>query len=462
MMMTTDPGDLVLDPTCGSGTTAYVAEHWGRRWITIDTNRVAIAIARQRLLTAKFDYYRLRDDSAGVAGSFRYKTVPHITLKSIAQNANLDPIFARHEPILEQKLAACNAALATVTDDLRRRLALKLLDKQRAEGKRAVTDADRRRWELPDKGQTWQHWTVPFDNDPDWPPALAAAVTAYRQAWRAKMDEVNACIAANAEQEELVDQPETVRGVTRVSGPFTVEGVQPREVSLGEVIDTVGGFGGEPEEVGPTFALREARLGDAPENVEAYLDRMVRLLRGDGVRFPDNKQMRFTRLEGNYASGQGGGFHAEGRWVVEGQSDPEPEGEATVGVVFGPQFGPVTEKIVEDLIRPASRRYEALVVAGFSFTGEAQALIGDNTHPKLRIHIAHIRPDVNPGMDGLLKEQPGSQLFTVFGQPRSPGAGGQGEIPGGDGGRGHLQPRGQLHYADAHRQGRRLVPRQRL
>jgi adenine-specific DNA-methyltransferase len=171
--------------------------------------------------------------------------------------------------------------------------------------------------------------------------------------------------------------------------------------------------------VGPTFELREARLGDSPENVEAYLDRMVRLLRADGVRFPDNKQMRFTRLEAIYASGQAGGFHAEGRWVPEGETDPEQEGTATVGVVFGPQFGPVTEKMVEDLIRPASRRYEALVVAGFSFTGEAQALIDDNPHPKLRIHIAHVRPDVNPGMDGLLKEKPGSQLFTVFGQPRT-------------------------------------------
>ncbi len=149
LLMTTDPGDLVLDPTSGSGTTAYVAEQWGRRWIAIDTSRVAVAIARQRLLTAKFDYYRLRDEGAGVAGGFRYKTVPHVTLKSIAQNTHLDPIFAKHEPILEAKLAACNAALAGVTDDLRRRLELKLLDKQRAEGKRAVTDADRRRWLLP-------------------------------------------------------------------------------------------------------------------------------------------------------------------------------------------------------------------------------------------------------------------------------------------------------------------------
>ncbi|PJF45656.1 MAG: site-specific DNA-methyltransferase, partial [Candidatus Thermofonsia Clade 3 bacterium] len=101
MLMTTDPGDLVLDPTCGSGTTAFVAEQWGRRWITIDTSRVAIAIARQRLMTARFEHYRLKDDAKGVAGGFVYKTVPHITLGSIARNEALDPIFAKHEPILE-------------------------------------------------------------------------------------------------------------------------------------------------------------------------------------------------------------------------------------------------------------------------------------------------------------------------------------------------------------------------
>lgn len=96
--MTTDPGDLVLDPTCGSGTTAFVAEQWGRRWITCDTSRVPLALARQRLLTATFDYYQLKDESRGPAGGFVYERrrnqkgeevggiVPHITLKSIAND----------------------------------------------------------------------------------------------------------------------------------------------------------------------------------------------------------------------------------------------------------------------------------------------------------------------------------------------------------------------------------------
>jgi adenine-specific DNA-methyltransferase len=85
-LMTTNPGDLVFDPTCGSGTTAYVAEHWGRRWITCDTSRVALALARQRLLTATFPYYELAHPEKSVAGGFVYKTVPHVTLRSIAQN----------------------------------------------------------------------------------------------------------------------------------------------------------------------------------------------------------------------------------------------------------------------------------------------------------------------------------------------------------------------------------------
>ncbi len=86
LLMTTDPGDIVLDPTCGSGTTAYVAEQWGRRWITCDTSRIAIALTKQRLMTSKFDYYQLNKPQEGISSGFEYKTVPHITLGSIANN----------------------------------------------------------------------------------------------------------------------------------------------------------------------------------------------------------------------------------------------------------------------------------------------------------------------------------------------------------------------------------------
>lgn len=415
MMMTTDPGDLVFDPTCGSGTTAYVAEMWGRRWITTDTSRVALAVARQRLLTATYEHYKLRNPALGPSGGLVYGTAPEISLGGIAQNTNLDPIFAKSEPVLEERLRASNESLELVTDAVRTRLLTKLLEKQKAEGKKAVMDADRRRWALPKAGGRWEHWEVPFDTDPDWPKGLQDAVTGYRRDWRAKMDEVNACIAANADQEELVDQPEVVKGVVRVSGPFTVEAVQPPEVSLAQA-----GFPGAPEALETGFiheALPEYGADEA-KNTLAYLRQMFGLLRKDGVRFLGNREMLFSRLDPLFESGRVDMFHAEGRWVVKGETDKDPEGAATVGVVFGPQYGPVTALMLEEIIRPAARRYEDLVVAGFNFDGPAQQVIQSASHPKLRIHMAHIRPDVNPGMAGLLKEQPGSQLFTVFGQPR--------------------------------------------
>ncbi|HET7035810.1 MAG TPA: site-specific DNA-methyltransferase [Thermomicrobiaceae bacterium] len=400
MLMTTDPGDLVLDPTSGSGTTAYVAEQWGRRWIAIDTSRVANAIARERILTASFPMYRVRGDDAGnPAAGFIYKTVPHITLKSIAQNVALDPIFATHQPILDAKLAALNQALARVTPAQRSDLLAKLAHKEQAEGKRAVSEADRRRWLLPKDG--WQEWQAPYDADDDWPEPLKQALRDYRAAWRAKMDEVNACIAAHAEQEELVDQPEIVKGVTRVSGPFSVEAVIPQEESL----DGASPIGGAPEEL-DSF---EAHGGVEAANGEAYLDRMIGYLRADGVRFPDNRVLSFARLEPL----AGGDFiHAEGEW----RSDDGAEHR--VAVSFGPEFGPVTGYQVEQTLRMANRRgYDDLLFAGFTFDAAAQAIIQEDPHPRVRSHLALIRPDVN--MDGLLKTVPNSQIFTVFGLPRT-------------------------------------------
>jgi adenine-specific DNA-methyltransferase len=375
-------------------------------------------------MTARLDFYRLSDEAKGIGNGFVLKSVPHITLKSIAQNQNLDPIFAKHLPVLENALAECNIALLEVTGSLRSALAAKMMRKQKEQRRKAITDGDRRRWELPEPEECWEHWQVPFDTDPDWPKKLQDAVTAYRRARRAKMDEVNGCIAANAEQEELVDQPEKVNGVTRVSGPFTVEAVQPPEMSLSDpktiTDEAEAEFGGAPEELEtfPPFTMRmvETRLDQEEQNLEAYLEQMRRYLFMDGVRFPNNKQMTFSRLEPVH---DGSTIHAEGRWA-NGDADPDPEGRANVAVIFGPQYGPVTAKQLEQAIPYANRRgYEHLVVAGFSFDGAATAVISEDQHPRLRVHMAHIRPDVNPGMEGLLKEQPGSQLFSVFGLPRT-------------------------------------------
>ena len=399
LLMTTDPGDLVLDPTCGSGTTASVAESWGRRWITIDTSRVAITLARQRLLTSSFDYYGLKDKSKGIASGFINKIIPRVTLKDIGQNTALTPIFAKHEPILKDKLETLNGTLAEVTEEIRTTLLAKLAEKEARKGKRSITEADKRRWQLPDKA--WQEWEVPFDTDPDWPEPLQDALTAYREAWRAKMDEVNECIAASSEGEELVDQPEVDRKRIRVSGPFTVEAVQPAEESL----DADSPIGGEPEEAIDTFEDEEG--GHEAVNAEAYLDKIIRLLKNDGVKFPDNKTMKFATLDPL----EGDVLHAEGSWE-------DDETERRVAVAFGPQHGPVTAIQVEQCLRIAYRYgFDDLVFAGFSFDGAAQAAISKDPNPDVRIHMAHINPDV--AMDDLLKETPTSQLFTVFGLPRT-------------------------------------------
>ena len=491
LLMTTDPGDLVLDPTCGSGTTAYVSEKWGRRWITTDTSRVALSLAKHRLMTAKFDYYQLRELNAedrernphgtwiaeldgkgkptGKLLTFDCKMVPHVTLRSIARNASLDPIFDRHEPILAEKLVTLNREAARVGVDLKSALADKLIDKHRKEGAGAVTDADVRRWLLPDapperigivparkpfKGVTarqaekyrekiphgeWKEWEVPFDTDPDWPEPLREALAAYRAAWRAKMDEVNECIAANATSEELVDKPEIVKGTVRVSGPFTMEGViaveegpdhpdgpyhsdDPEPLDGPGLLDSPGPLGGPhspiggaPDEAMEVFGGDETggqEAGDlAVANAEAHLDKVIRLLKAAGVDFPGNRNMKFGRVEPLTGAAL---IHAEGEWL-NGTGE-----ERRVAVSIGPEIGNVTAMQVEDAIRSANRAgYDDVVFAGFGFDAAAQDAIESASHPKLRLHMALIRPDV--AMDDLLKTQPGSQLFTVFSAPRVKG-----------------------------------------
>jgi adenine-specific DNA-methyltransferase len=415
ILMTTNPGDLVLDPTCGSGTTAYIAEQWGRRWITIDTSRVALALAKQRLLTASYDYYKLNDPDNGIQSGFVYETVPYIRPKVIANCSALDSVFSKWEPILKQKLNSLNSSLSQVTQEVRSKLQIKLANKERKEGKRSITDAELRRWLLPQ--EKWEEWEVPFDGDPDWPESLQQTLIDYRQAWWAKMDEVNATIAVSAPQEVLVDRPQVINNILRVSGPFTVESVQPLEQSL----DFDSPIGGEPEELdtwqvsetAATYQVNTSQtdIDNDPINAEAHLAKIIRLLRLDGVRFPDNKTIKFNRLEPLPNSST---IHAEGEWETGGES-------RRVAVSIGPQYGPITALQVEDCLRFAYRRgYDDLVFAGFTIDGAAQAAIQeDQNDPNtpLRCHMAHINPDVNIGGD-LLKDTPASQLFTVSGSPR--------------------------------------------
>lgn len=216
---------------------------------------------------------------------------------------------------------------------------------------------------------------------------------------------VDSRVWSRAEPEELVDQPEVVKGVVRVSGPFTVEGVRPEELSLGDD----GAFDPTPNAF-EADDPDDVAVGGGPGplyEATSYLAKMVALLRNDGVRFLNNQRKRFARLEPLFESGTGSLLHAEGAWG---------DGPDTIAVTFGPQYGPITAQQVEEAVR-AARRYDELVIAGFSFDAEASAAIAESQHPKLRIHQAYIRPDVNPGMDGLLKDTPSSEIFTVFGEP---------------------------------------------
>ena len=401
---------------------------------------MALAIARQRVLTAKFDYYKLRPTSAEdvernpvgpwlsdptgrMQGSctFECKTVPHVTLKSIAQNQALDSIFEKWEPILGGKLDALNKALEKgASREIREKLLAKLSDKRKKEGKKAVTDADERRWVLPPDNRArrkyttvsndlngWYEWEVPFDSDPDWPESMREALAEYRKAWRGKMDDVNACVAARADQEELVDQPFTQKETLRVSGPFTMEGIIPAEESIEDEEPEESPIQGAPGQL-ETFEGDGASIRSEAQNTEAYVDRMIRLLRADGVMFPHNKAVKFSSLE---ALADGSTLHAKGTWGEGGE-------ERRVAVMFGPQYGPLIVPMVEEGIRMAARRgFDELVFAAFGFDGAAQAVISEDPDPKLRIHMAQIRPDVNMG--DLLKTTVASQLFTVSGSPRT-------------------------------------------
>jgi adenine-specific DNA-methyltransferase len=462
MLMCTDPGDLVLDPTCGSGTTSFVAEEWGRRWITIDTSRVAISIARQRLIASCFVPFKTKDSSAGVDPNqpqnprfgFINEKIPHVMMRSIAQYKGLDSIFEKHEPILAERLSRLNAALSGISETLHRQLVAKLITKLRSEGARSITDADQRRWLLPSTSASliitqnggptasqakklkeaipptdvWREWEVPFDTDTDWPKPLQDALLAYRKAWRAKMDEVNAAISANAEQEELVDQPEVVRGVVRVSGPFTVESVRPMEESPHDEESEESPIGGTPEELEAGFEVRAT----SSANAASHIDRMVALMRSDGVTFLGNKHVRFERLDPLDSPV----IHAEGE-VAQESCDPR-----RVAVVIGPEVGSMPRITAEEAIEFAkARRYDEVILAAFSFDAAAQAHVHDqNEKRRIRlegkwkaedvgpqISMALIRPDVvlgdllkgNKASESSRREQLTQQIFTVFGQPRT-------------------------------------------
>ncbi|MBW1699937.1 MAG: site-specific DNA-methyltransferase [Deltaproteobacteria bacterium] len=356
ILMTTDPGDLVFDPTCGSGTTAYVAEQWGRRWITCDTSRVAIALARQRLLTATFPYYRIDNEGNGQNPSygFKYKTVPHITLKSIAQNTQIDTVAEKYNPLIADALKRLNQSAGT----------------------------------------SFKEWEVPFEPNKKWSRKAKKHFEGFWRLKREKQEAIDKIIAEDAPQETLYDQPEIDRKIVRVSGPFTVEAIPP------PVYEVETPVGGEPESIGTGDTT------EAPPSAENHIPTLISLLQKDGVTFPDNKKLNFDILTAR----TGGVLHAEG----------EAENKRfaiSFGPLHGPVS---VMQVEDGLREAYMGGYDEIIFCGFAFDPEAQAAISANPHPKVKAHASHIRPDVilkdSEGGD-LLKTTASSQLFTVFGEP---------------------------------------------
>ncbi|MEQ1906727.1 MAG: DNA methyltransferase, partial [Pirellulaceae bacterium] len=210
MLMTTDPGDLVFDPTCGSGTSAFVAEKWGRRWITCDTSRVSITLAKQRLMTASYDYFQLRYPHEGLKGGFIYKTVPHVTLKSIAQNPDVDEIYERMHPAIEGALKGMNAAL-------RKRPPIDPF---------AVAEGGRKSERLNfSEGASLQEWEVPYTFPQGWHSSVRETFDAFHAMRQSMHKQMELSVAAHADSEILYDQPEKSKTKMRITGPFSVEAV---------------------------------------------------------------------------------------------------------------------------------------------------------------------------------------------------------------------------------------------
>lgn len=374
LLMTTDPGDLVLDPTCGSGTTAFVAEKWGRRWITCDTSRVAITLAKQRLMTASFDYYALRYPHEGLGGGFDYETVPHITLKSIANNPDIDTIYDEEHPKIAAALADLNAALTAAPPK----------PLKPAQGARKGTSVDFA------KGDTLHEWEVPFYWPDDWHEAARTAFDAFhtaRQAMQCRMDQ---SIADHAEQETLYHKPRIDKSKLRICGPFSVEAVPaPTVLSLDDSIP--------PQEADETVA----RSGETSRQA-LWRDELLKT----GVRGKSSAMLRFAEFETLPGLKH---IHASGSLAETGER---------VVVSFGPEHAALEQRQVElalteaETLRPSPK---FILFCAFTFDPEAAKDIDEVNWPGVTLLKAQMNTDLLT--EDLKKGRSSNQSFWLMGQP---------------------------------------------
>lgn len=373
LLMATDPGDLVLDPTCGSGTTAYVAEQWGRRWITIDTSRVALALARARIMGARYQYYLLADSLQGqlkeaeitriapssrptrgnIRQGFVYERVSHITLKSIANNSEIDVIWEKFQEKMEPILQRLNESV----------------------------------------GKKWEEWEIPREAGEKWP---KEAKELHRQWWElriARQKEIDASIVAKAEFEYLYDKPYDDKKKVRVAGPFTVESLSPHRVlTVGaddELIDTVA----EPKNAyGKEWDFTRMIL----ENLKAA-----------GVQQAHKEdKIAFTSL----APWPGELVCAEGRYWEGSESSGS---EKRAAVFIGPEFGTVSRPDLVAAAREAGDAgFDVLIACAFNYDAHSTEF---NKLGRIPVLKARMNADLHMAED--LKNTGKGNLFVIFGEP---------------------------------------------
>lgn len=367
ILMATDPGDLVLDPTCGSGTTAYVAEQWGRRWITIDTSRVALALARARIMGARYPYYLMTDSPEGQAKEaelngrgpstaptfnnirlgFVYERVPHITLKSIANNAEIDVIYEKWQRTLEPLRATLNAQL----------------------------------------GEQWEEWEIPREADTAWSTKARDTHARWWQARIARQQEIDASIAARADYEFLYDKPYEDKKKVRVAGPFTVESLSPHRMLA---------VGADGELLDPAAPHEGADGRD-------FVGMILENLKVAGVQqaHKDDK-IDFTSL----TPWPGAMICAEGRYN-------EGETERRAGIFIGPEFGTVSRQDLVQAVREAADAgFDVVVACAFNYDAHAAEFSKLGKIPVLK---ARMNADLHMSED--LKNNGKGNLFVIFGEP---------------------------------------------
>ena len=387
LLMTTDPGDLVLDPTCGSGTTAYVAEQWGRRWITIDTSRVALALARARIMGARYPYYLLSDSRNGqlkeaeieekipsevptygdIRQGFVYERVPHITLRSIANNAEIDVIWERHE----EELAPLRAELSEVCG----------------------------------LAKTLEEWEIPRERPDDWSSSTEPLLSAFWKLRIARQREIDASIAAKTEYEYLYDKPYEDKKKVRVAGPFTVESLSPHRV-LGvdeddELIDN----------------LAEDKLGYG--GVQDFAAVILEHLKTSGVQQAHKEdRISFSSIKpwpGDLVCAEGRYFEGSteriAKAIVDG--DPDSGDEKRAGIFIGPEFGTVSRPDLVDAAREAADAdFDILIACAFSYEAHSTDL-----HKLGKIPILKARMNADFHMAADLSNTGKGNLFVIFGEP---------------------------------------------